>query len=115
KEVLVHCDHALHGCPDQLRSMAPTVRTCPRPLKAVVAGVPAAGVLLAVVAAAAGGFSAAQPWRWFGVPACLVGVVLVEEGPVKIGPDQKVQLGAVPCLVAWSLLPALGGAGRAGS
>ena len=85
--------------------MAPTFRTFPRPLKAVVAGVPAAGVLLAVVAAAAGGFSAAQPWRWFVVPACLVGVVLAEKYPVKIGPEQKVNLGALPCLVAVLLLP----------
>ena len=70
-----------------------------------MAGVPAAGVLLAVVAAAAGGFSAAQPWRWFVVPACLVGVVLAEKYPVKIGPEQKVNLGALPCLVAVLLLP----------
>src|SRR5205807_2318080 len=101
----IHADHAVPRRPDQLRSVAPTFRTFPRPLKAVVAGVPAAGVLLAVVAAAAGGFSAAQPWRWFVVPACLVGVVLAEKYPVKIGPEQKVNLGALPCLVAVLLLP----------
>src|SRR5205807_3178110 len=101
----IHADHAVPGRPDQLRSRAPTFRTFPRPLKAVVAGVPAAGVLLAVVAAAAGGFSTAQPWRWFVVPACLVGVVLAEKFPVKIGPEQKVNLGALPCLVAALLLP----------
>ena len=61
--------------------------------------------MLAAIAAAAGGFAAVQPWRWALVPACLVGVVLAEKFPVKIGPEQKVNLGALPCLVAALLLP----------
>jgi len=61
--------------------------------------------VLAAIAAAAGGFAAVQPWRWALVPACLVGVVLAEKFPVKIGPEQKVNLGALPCLVAALLLP----------
>jgi len=55
--------------------------------------------------AAMGGFIPAQPWRWPLVPACLLGVVLAERFPVKIGPEQKVNLGALPCLVAALLLP----------
>jgi signal transduction histidine kinase len=70
-----------------------------------VIGVPAAGVVLSLVAAAAGGFAAAQPWRWLLIPACLVGVALAEKYPVKIGPEQKVNLGALPCLLAALLLP----------
>ncbi len=66
---------------------------------------PIAGVVLAAVAAVIGGFAAPQPWRWALVPACLVGVVLAERYPVKIGPEQKVNLGALPCLVAALLLP----------
>ncbi len=66
--------------------------------------VPAAGVMLAALAAM-GGFIPAQPWRWPLVPACLLGVVLAERFPVKIGPEQKVNLGALPCLVAALLLP----------
>jgi signal transduction histidine kinase len=77
----------------------------PTRLKAVIVGVPLAGVLLAGVVAAQGGFSAAQPWRWLLVPACLTGVLLAEKFPVKIGPEQKVNLGALPCLVAVLLLP----------
>jgi signal transduction histidine kinase len=48
---------------------------------------------------------AAQPWRWLIVPGCLVGVLLAERYPVKIGPEQKINLGALPCLVAVLLLP----------
>jgi signal transduction histidine kinase len=77
----------------------------PTRLKAVIVGVPLAGVLLAGVVAAQGGFAAAQPWRWLLVPACLTGVLLAERFPVKIGPEQKVNLGALPCLVAVLLLP----------
>ncbi len=77
----------------------------PARLKAVIVGVPLAGIVLAGVAAALGGFTAAQPWRWFFVPACLVGVLLAEKYPVKIGPEQKVNLGALPCLLAALLLP----------
>ncbi len=85
--------------------MAPTFRSFPLSLKAVVAGVPAAGVVLAGIAAAVGGFTTPQQWRWFVIPACLVGVVLAERYPVKIGPEQKVNLGALPCLLAVLLLP----------
>ena len=75
------------------------------PLKAVVLGVPAVGIILGVVAAAAGGFVVVQPWRWLLIPTCVVGVVLAERFPVKIGPEQKINLGALPCLVAILLLP----------
>jgi signal transduction histidine kinase len=77
----------------------------PSRLKAVLVGVPVAGAALAVLAAAHGGFSAPQQWRWFFVPACAVGALLAERYPVKIGPEQKVNLGALPCLVAALLLP----------
>jgi len=70
--------------------------------------------MLAAIAAAAGGFAAAQPWRWALIPACLVGVVLAEKFPVKIGPEQKVNLGALPCLVAALLLPPGIGPGTVG-
>lgn len=76
----------------------------PAPLKAVVAGVVAAGAILAG-AAATHGFAAAATWRWGLVPLCLAGVLLAERYPVKIGPEQKVNLGALPCLVAALLLP----------
>ena len=66
---------------------------------------PLAGILLAGVAAVHGGFSAAQPWRWLVLPACVAGLLLAEKYPVKIGPEQKVNLGALPSLVAALLLP----------
>jgi len=65
----------------------------------------AAGVGLAVVAAVAGGFVAVQPWRWLVIPGAVVGVLLAEMYPVKIGPEQKINLAALPCLVAALLLP----------
>ena len=68
-------------------------------------GVPAAGVLLAFVAAASGGFAATPAWRWLVIPACFAGVLLAEKFPVKIGPEQKINLGALPCLIATLLLP----------
>jgi hypothetical protein len=68
----------------------------PTRLKAVIVGVPLAGIGLAAAVAAQGGFTAAQTWRWLLVPACLVGVLLAEKFPVKIGPEQKVNLGALP-------------------
>jgi signal transduction histidine kinase len=77
----------------------------PARLKAVIVGVPLAGIVIAGVAAAQGGFTPAQPWRWFLVPACLLGVLLAEKFPVKIGPEVKVNLGALPCLLAALLLP----------
>ena len=52
-----------------------------------------------------GGFAAAQSWRWLIIPVFVAGVALAERYPVKIGPDQKVNLGALPCLVAALLLP----------
>ena len=39
------------------------------------------------------------------IPVCFAGVALAERYPVKIGPEQKVNLGALPCLVAALLLP----------
>ena len=60
---------------------------------------------LAVLAAVAGGFVAVQPWRWLVIPASVVGVLLAEMYPVKIGPEQKINLAALPCLVAALLLP----------
>jgi len=61
--------------------------------------------VLAGVAAAHGGFTASQSWRWLVVPVCVVGELLAEKYPVKIGPEQKVNLGALPCLLAVLLLP----------
>ena len=66
---------------------------------------PSAAVVVAAVAAVTGGFSVVPPWRWLLVPACFLGAVLAERYPVKIGPEQKVNLGALPCLVAALLLP----------
>lgn len=77
----------------------------PTRLKAVIVGVPLAGLVLAGLAAALGGFAAAQSWRWLMVPVCLAGCLLAERFPVKIGPEQKVNLGALPSLVAVLLLP----------
>lgn len=77
----------------------------PARLKAVIVAMPLIGIALAGVAAAHGGFAAPQPWRWLLVPACLAGVLLAERYPVKIGPEQKVNLGALPCLLAALLLP----------
>ena len=85
--------------------MASAFAGFPTRLKAVIVGVPLAGIVLAGVAAAHGGFTASQPWRWLVVPACFAGVLLAEKFPVKIGPEQKGNLGALPCLVAALLLP----------
>lgn len=74
-------------------------------LKAVIIFMPAAGIVLAALVAARAGFGPPQSWRWFLVPACLVGVLLAERYPVKIGPEQKVNFGALPCLIAALLLP----------
>jgi signal transduction histidine kinase len=68
--------------------------------------VPLAGTALACLAAAHGGFTTTQPWRWLVVPAVVVGVLVAERYPFKVGPEQKVNLGALPCLVAALLLPA---------
>ena len=70
----------------------------------VVIGVPVAGFLAAGIAASRG-FDAGQPWLWTLVPVCVVAVALAERYPVRIGPEQKVSLGALPCIVAALLLP----------
>ena len=67
-------------------------------------GVPILGAVLAVVAAR-GGFASPEPWRWALIPASLVAIVLTDRYPVKIGPEQKVNLGALFCLLAALLLP----------
>ena len=74
-------------------------------LRAVIAGVPALGILAAVAIAATHGFTTLPAWRWALVPVCLAAIVLAERFPVKIGPEQKVSLGALPCIVAALLLP----------
>jgi len=84
------------------------------PLRAVLVGIPAIGVVLAVIVAAHGGFTPAEPWRWALVPACLTAIVLTERYPVKIAPEQKVNLGALPALIAVLLLPAGVGPATAG-
>jgi len=85
--------------------VVPAFATFPTRLKAVIVGVPLIGIVLAGVAAAQGGFAAAQSWRWLLVPVCLAGGLLAERYPVKIGPEQKVNLGALPSLLAVLLLP----------
>ena len=85
--------------------MAQAFASFPTRLKAVVVGVPLIGVVLAGAAAAEGGFAAPQAWRWLIVPLCLAGCLLAERYPVKIGPEQKVNLGALPSLLAVLLLP----------
>jgi signal transduction histidine kinase len=85
--------------------LVPAFTSLPARLKAVIYGVPLAGIGLAAVAGAYGGFIPAQAWRWALIPACAAGVLLAERYPVKIGPEQKVNLGALPCLLAALLLP----------
>jgi signal transduction histidine kinase len=74
-------------------------------LRAVLVGIPVFGVVLAAIVAARTGFVAADPWRWALVPACMAAIVLTERYPVKIAPEQKVNLGALPALIALLLLP----------
>jgi len=77
-----------------------------RPLKAAVIGVPLAGVVIATMTAlAAGAVVSPDVWRLLLVPACFLAVVVAERYPVKIGVEQKINLGALPCLVAALLLP----------
>ena len=76
-----------------------------RPLRVALGGVPALGVALAAIAAVTGGFTVADRWRLLLVPACFAAVALAERFPVKIGPQQKINFGALPCLVAVLLLP----------
>jgi signal transduction histidine kinase len=85
----------------------------PTRLKAVIVGVPLAGIVLAGAVATQAGFAVTHPWRWLLIPGCLVGVLLAEKYPVKIGPQQLVNLGALPCLVAVLLLPPGVGPGTA--
>jgi signal transduction histidine kinase len=73
-------------------------------LRAAIVAVPAAGVVAAAVAAT-GGLAAASPWRWALLPVCFAAIVLAERFPVRIGAEQKVSLGALPCIVAALLLP----------
>jgi len=73
-------------------------------LRAVIVGVPALGVVLAAIAAR-GGISVAEPWRWVLVPVCVAAIIVAERYPVKIGPEQKVNLATLPILVAALLLP----------
>src|SRR5690348_14961801 len=76
-----------------------------RPLRVALIGVPALAVVLAVAAGAVGGFAIADRWRLLLIPGCFVAVALAERFPVKIGPQQKINLGALPCLLAVLLLP----------
>jgi signal transduction histidine kinase len=73
-------------------------------LRAAIVAVPLAGGLAAAIAAT-GGLEAPAPWRWALAPVCFAVVVLAERFPVKIGAEQKVSLGALPCIVAALLLP----------
>jgi signal transduction histidine kinase len=74
------------------------------PLRAAIVAVPLLGVAAAALTATHGA-AAAQPWRWALLPVCFVGTVLAERFPVKIGVEQKLSLGALPCIVAALLLP----------
>src|SRR5260370_11211805 len=85
--------------------MAPTVRTFPLSLKAVVAGVPAAGVVLAGIAAAGGGFTTPQQWRWVGVPALPVRGGLAQRDPVQSRPAAKGHPNGPPRLLSLLLPP----------
>jgi len=85
--------------------MRPGFADLSAPLKVAVVAIPIGGAGLAVVAALRGGFASPEAWRWGLVPACVVAVLVAERYPVKIGPEQKVNLAALPCLVAALLLP----------
>jgi signal transduction histidine kinase len=76
-----------------------------RPLRVALAGVPVLGIALAALAAAVGGFAVTDRWRLLLIPACFAAVALAERFPVKIGPQQKINFGALPSLVAALLLP----------
>ncbi len=65
---------------------------------------PVLGAVVAVVAAR-GGFAPPEPWRWALIPACVAAIVLSERFPVKIAPEQKVNVAALFCLLAALLLP----------
>lgn len=76
-------------------------------LRAAIVALPLLGMAAAAVAAIGAGdpFEAAASWRWAMAPGCLVAIALAERFPVKIGVEQKVSLGALPCIVAALLLP----------
>src|SRR5260370_36542912 len=97
-------DHLPRRACNLRASVSGGFRTLSPGLRAVVVGVPALGLVLAAVAAG-GGITAAEPWRWVLVPICLAAIIVSEKFPVKIGPEQKVNLGALPILVAALLLP----------
>ncbi len=65
---------------------------------------PVAGLAAAAIAATHG-LSAPAAWRWGLVPVVLLAAALAERFPVKIGVEQKVSLGGLPCLIAALLLP----------
>jgi len=85
--------------------LASRFKTYSRPLQAVIVGIPASGLALATVTAASGGFSTPFAWRWAIIPGCVASVLMAERFPVKIGVQQKVNLAALPCMVAALLLP----------
>jgi signal transduction histidine kinase len=85
--------------------MTPTFKAYNRQLQAVIVGVPALGVVLAVVAGLKGGFTTPYEWRWAIIPGCVVAVILAERFPVKIGAEQNINLGALPCIFAALMLP----------
>jgi len=85
--------------------MAAASTTFARPLKVALVGVPGLGLALAAAAAVVGGFTLVDGWRLLLMPGCFAAVALAERFPVKIGPQQKINLGALPCLVVVLLLP----------
>ena len=85
--------------------MRPGFTSLPAQLKALVLAIPAVGVVLALIAALEGGLGTPSAWRWGLVPVCAGAVLAAERFPVKIGPEQKINLAALPCLVAALLLP----------
>ena len=44
-------------------------------------------------------------WRWAIIPGCAAAVILAERFPVKIGAEQNMNLGALPCIFAALMLP----------
>jgi signal transduction histidine kinase len=94
--------------------VTPDFKAYSRPLQAIIVGVPALGVLLAVIAGITGGFTTPFAWRWAIIPVCAIAVILAERFPVKIGAEQKMNQGALPCIFAALMLPAGIGPATAG-